>query len=677
MATAKVRRQLILTGLSVVAAAVAAMPARASERLSMPWRCDVVKGHLRLQPTGGTLIDYPVVTQRETMPFAVCSGFGSPSCPRLTLHRMLIQCGTARVRWVEVAEALLAASSVSVRVARGSLVIDAKPVAAAGAPCPSANRPVAPFHLGHRVGASEGCALEAAAAGREIVLPQGFAPLEDLGVRLAGRTDGVDLRAAQAVAAPNAIAAVETTQEPPPAAVSLAGRAATGEAARSSDAGAPTGLGRVGMGAHGPAAPRRDTVAGPAVRPLREDAKTVAGGKRTGDRASDRPAERPGAGEGAAAPVVAVAGITLAAADGARAEPLGPPAPPPRGARPPDATAQPSAPQPPAGAADTPTAGAPGNPLALRTVRADAVESSELPDIVTAQPAAPAPSDAAPLRQPFGAEAGRAAPVAAPVAAPAPVETQVAAALPPPEPGLVDGDLPRLLTILDARLASQALTSSLAHGSWALLLAALLAASAVLAWTTHAVRARRRLPAAAFASAELLPLAPLSRRPLLEAAPQIEALCQQTLTAIGELDAAPPLQEVLDGEVHQARQRLAAAVAAVETGDDGLRRASAMCRNIVRDLDRVRRIADSAVVSFRGTQDRIAPPATRAEAYAVLGVNPDVGEATLKKLADALRMSWHPDHARDEADRERREARTKQINIALDLVRGSRERGAA
>ena len=208
--------------------------------------------------------------------------------------------------------------------------------------------------------------------------------------------------------------------------------------------------------------------------------------------------------------------------------------------------------------------------------------------------------------------------------------------------------------------------------------AALLAAVALSVWRMTAARARRRHVPPGFHAAELAPL--VARGPgQLEGAPQIEALCELTMRSVAALDAAPPLQEVLEGEVRQARQRLAAAVAGVAAGRDDLasRRAAAMCRNIVRDLDRVRRIADSAVVSFRGTEVGIAPPQTRAEAYAVLGVNPDVGDATLKKLADALRMSWHPDHARDDADRRRREARTKQINIALDMIRAGRVQGAA
>ena len=75
--------------------------------------------------------------------------------------------------------------------------------------------------------------------------------------------------------------------------------------------------------------------------------------------------------------------------------------------------------------------------------------------------------------------------------------------------------------------------------------------------------------------------------------------------------------------------------------------------------------------SRNGRDDR-AIPKTRAEAFEVLGVNPNASEASLKRTVDALRMGWHPDHAKDDADKIMREERTKQINIAWDLIVGKR-----
>ncbi len=67
-------------------------------------------------------------------------------------------------------------------------------------------------------------------------------------------------------------------------------------------------------------------------------------------------------------------------------------------------------------------------------------------------------------------------------------------------------------------------------------------------------------------------------------------------------------------------------------------------------------------------------PQTRDEALQVLGigVGPDVHDAAVKKLVDGLRLSWHPDHAKNVSDRELRELRMKQINAAWEIISGRR-----
>ena len=93
----------------------------------------------------------------------------------------------------------------------------------------------------------------------------------------------------------------------------------------------------------------------------------------------------------------------------------------------------------------------------------------------------------------------------------------------------------------------------------------------------------------------------------------------------------------------------------------------------MRELERIRRIADSAAASLSGARPAGSVPRTTSEAYDVLGVNPDVSEGVLKKIVDALRMSWHPDHARSDEDRRVREDRIRQINIAWELINATRE----
>jgi DnaJ-domain-containing protein 1 len=96
-------------------------------------------------------------------------------------------------------------------------------------------------------------------------------------------------------------------------------------------------------------------------------------------------------------------------------------------------------------------------------------------------------------------------------------------------------------------------------------------------------------------------------------------------------------------------------------------------RAIMRDLDRIARIAQGAMPTADDRFAAAAPepdvPSTVFEAYRVLGLNPDAPDAAVKKIVDALRMSWHPDHARDEADRLNRELRIRKVNAAWDLLK--------
>ncbi len=131
---------------------------------------------------------------------------------------------------------------------------------------------------------------------------------------------------------------------------------------------------------------------------------------------------------------------------------------------------------------------------------------------------------------------------------------------------------------------------------------------------------------------------------------------------------------MLESELAQVRQRLANIERSTAQGDVDAEKAALQYRALVRELERCRRIVDSAVASVAGSKKGAASlPRTASEAYEVLGVNAEVSAGVLKKIVDALRMSWHPDHARDAEDRMLREDRIRQINIAWDLISANRE----
>jgi hypothetical protein len=141
--------------------------------------------------------------------------------------------------------------------------------------------------------------------------------------------------------------------------------------------------------------------------------------------------------------------------------------------------------------------------------------------------------------------------------------------------------------------------------------------------------------------------------------------------SVASLAADMLLRDVLKSELQQIRERMA------EVERQLSRRApdksAAIIRNLLRDLDRIGRISQSAGDGASGESASASGiPQSIAEAYRVLGMNSEAAPAVAKKLVDALRLSWHPDHARDELDRRRREDRMKQINAAWDLIKDRR-----
>jgi len=227
-------------------------------------------------------------------------------------------------------------------------------------------------------------------------------------------------------------------------------------------------------------------------------------------------------------------------------------------------------------------------------------------------------------------------------------------------------------------------------GPWAWLLAAMALATAaglVRVRSSHAsllafapglarmtAELRSRLPASRWLRTWRGGTAPES---FVNAGAAVKALLEQTEQVVAQLKHGGPLREVLQSELKLVRQALKGVEAAArDSGEEAA--ASAMrsaghYRALVRELERIRRIAESAAASLSGVRPVGSLPRTTSEAYDVLGVNPDVSEGVLKKIVDALRMSWHPDHARDDEDRLVREDRMRQINIAWDLINGARE----
>ena len=90
------------------------------------------------------------------------------------------------------------------------------------------------------------------------------------------------------------------------------------------------------------------------------------------------------------------------------------------------------------------------------------------------------------------------------------------------------------------------------------------------------------------------------------------------------------------------------------------------------DLDRLQAIIAGAMTGLTRDSGPRPLPRDLADAYLALGVNSGVSLSTLKKLVDALRVSWHPDLATSDDDRRHRNERITEINVAWDLIVGKR-----
>lgn len=168
--------------------------------------------------------------------------------------------------------------------------------------------------------------------------------------------------------------------------------------------------------------------------------------------------------------------------------------------------------------------------------------------------------------------------------------------------------------------------------------------------------------------------------PEAEAAREMERLAGELLSRIerhaDSLPSAEPLKRALSREIHRHRRRLDAAAGVMPLKPEAWPRHRARLTAHLQELMRLNDIVDGATRSLVRMETEAGAPGDKREAYALLGVNPEVSDRVLKKLVEALRAAWHPDLAKDDEDRRLREERIKQINVAWDLITGKRKEAA-
>jgi len=153
---------------------------------------------------------------------------------------------------------------------------------------------------------------------------------------------------------------------------------------------------------------------------------------------------------------------------------------------------------------------------------------------------------------------------------------------------------------------------------------------------------------------------------------QVAADLAQALSAINSLRRLPALQNALHKELDSIMRLLGFTpqlqVASDEKEERDWNQIKSQLMMSLQGMQRIIGIAEAARTSFSVHPAALEVITTRLEAYAFLGVNASSSETVLKKAVNALRQCWHPDLATDDEDRRLREVRTKQINVAWDLI---------
>jgi hypothetical protein len=153
---------------------------------------------------------------------------------------------------------------------------------------------------------------------------------------------------------------------------------------------------------------------------------------------------------------------------------------------------------------------------------------------------------------------------------------------------------------------------------------------------------------------------------------QVAADLARALSAINSLRRLPALQNALHKELDSIMRLLGFTPQLQGASDEKENRdwnqIKSQLMMSLQGTQRIIGIAEAARTSFSVHPAALEVITTRLEAYAFLGVNASSSETVLKKAVNALRQCWHPDLATDEEDRRLREIRTKQINVAWDLI---------
>lgn len=588
----------------------------------MPVSCEAKSGRVTISRASAPRT-YDIVATRQRQVFSLCAPDAPARCRSIMVHRFDLACGAETVPWVEVAAALINENGGVASARQGRLqVTRAGPPEADGAGCaePAAGEPAQalPSYSLHERLPGEPCRRQSP---ETWLFPPGFAPVGELGATLVFSMPA-KAEAAQAPNRDRARAAATPAREP----------AADARAAPPMR----TAAGVVAQADHASSSVENRPAELPAGRTLAEETTASAAGdpNREGNGVSPGAGDAAPGGDGRVPTESAMPRLPLTPPLSAAADPE------------PRASAQEPVAE---GSADTADAGhiAPRREAALAEVAQPAAQQQE--------------GDVHPvLKLVSGARWAPSFPVTLEGWVPAPA-------------AVAEVVIARLKEMRFEREFSTTVTA----------LALLSGLLAGVGWFASRNLRPRPAPAARIAP-QVAESFPVAVRPAGAVATLDAQMCGELCTTahtllrqidqrVDELQGVAPLRRVLQREMRHLEQFLAAVTAASPAEAEEWRRMRNRLQRIVKELMRLKDIVEGAYRSLSSTAFQKGEPRDRHEAYEVLGVNPDVSPKTLKKLVDALRACWHPDLAKDDADRAVREERMKRINIAWDIITAKRQ----
>lgn len=162
-------------------------------RLAMPYSCSSEQGAIVVQP--GPERTFDIAGPREERLFTTCDPPFSNNCRALTVHKFDVLCGSDRVSWTRIVAAIGRTTAGDASVSSGHLVLvrDADEATGHAPSCAAKSKTTS-------TGSGECLPWSVRKPTERVVLPQGFAPIHEVGARLIDGTMPSAFAAAEVMA---------------------------------------------------------------------------------------------------------------------------------------------------------------------------------------------------------------------------------------------------------------------------------------------------------------------------------------------------------------------------------------------------------------------------------------------------------------------------------------------